>query len=67
MPALTKTVTVLDFIGVDAEGMPIYCALGDETRSHAVAVDPDVWEDMGRPDAITVTIEPGDLLNEAAA
>lgn len=24
----------------------------------------DIWEEMGRPDTITVTIEPGDKLNE---
>lgn len=22
------------------------------------------WEDMGRPEVVTVTVEPGDLLNE---
>ena len=36
--------------------------MGDMQRT--VNVEYDVWVDMGRPDVITVTIEPGDLLNE---
>lgn len=27
----------------------------------------DVWDDMGRPTEITVTVEPGDLLNKGRA
>lgn len=34
--------------------------------AHAVSVDVEVWRDMGEPDVITVTIEPGDRLNEAS-
>lgn len=37
---------------------------GEDARRHIVIVDADVYEDMGRPDTITVTIEPGDRLNE---
>ena len=36
-----------------------------EAPTHAVYVERIVWRDMGEPDTITVTIEPGDLLNEA--
>jgi hypothetical protein len=25
--------------------------------------DVDMWDDLGQPDTITVTVEPGDLLN----
>lgn len=33
----------------------------------ALTVDHDAWEDMGRPSQITVTVQPGDLLNEVRA
>jgi hypothetical protein len=35
----------------------------DDGRFHHVRLDEDVWQDMGRPDTVTVTIEPGDQLN----
>ncbi len=34
-----------------------------DIRRHIVTVDPQVLEDMGNPDTITVTIRPGDRLN----
>ena len=36
---------------------------GDESRGHILSVNREVWDEMGSPEAITVTIEPGDLLN----
>lgn len=29
-----------------------------------LSLDPQVWADMGKPDTVTVTVEPGDLLND---
>ena len=36
-----------------------------EATTHTVYVERVAWRDMGEPDTITATIEPGDLLNEA--
>jgi hypothetical protein len=35
-----------------------------EMRNHILYVDKEVWEQMDTPDEITVTIEPGDKMNE---
>ena len=39
----------------------------DDAGFHAlnprVSIDDEIWADMGHPDTITVTIEPGDRLN----
>lgn len=35
----------------------------DPQRHTTVLLDEEVWQDMDRPEVITVTIEPGDLLN----
>lgn len=35
-----------------------------EARRSLVVIDPDVWTDLGTPSVVTVTVEPGDLLNE---
>lgn len=37
---------------------------GESPRLTRVTLDPDVFDDMGQPDTITVTIEPGDRLND---
>ena len=34
-----------------------------EDVTRALAMDVDDWVDFGRPSTITITIEPGDLLN----
>lgn len=36
----------------------------DVTRDHHFYVDKQVWEDMGRPEIITVSVVPGDALND---
>lgn len=36
-------------------------------RPHELQMAKDVWKDMGSPAKITVTIEPGDKLNEEEA
>lgn len=38
-------------------------AYGDEDDPDYLNLSQEVWEDMGKPTAITVTIQPGDLLN----
>lgn len=37
------------------------------SRHRLVALDTCDWVDMGSPEVVTVTIEPGDMLNEEAA
>jgi hypothetical protein len=38
----------------------------NEMRLHAIGIDRKVWEEMGSPEVITVTFEPGDKLNESS-
>lgn len=35
----------------------------DEVQEHQFFLDRGVWEDMGKPETITVTVEKGDKLN----
>lgn len=37
----------------------------DTSSIRLLALSKDAWEDMGKPNELTVTIVPGDLLNEA--
>lgn len=39
-------------------------AYGDEDDPDYLNISREVWEDMGKPQTLTVTIQPGDLLNE---
>lgn len=59
---LTKTTTILHR---DGDTKTFRQPLEDEPerRGHVLELDPQVDEEMGHPDLITVTIEPGDLLN----
>jgi hypothetical protein len=36
---------------------------GDEADPDFFLMDADKWLDMGKPETITITVEPGDLLN----
>ena len=73
MPQMTKTqqVLVLDetviVVDTDEPLSPVYFQNlhdeGETTRTQLLMQTGD-YEAMGRPDRITVTIEPGDLLNE---
>jgi hypothetical protein len=67
---LSRTVTVLPLSPIaGTDGIPRFAVDGvslggdEDARLTAVELDPDVWVDMGRPGTLTVTIEPGDLLN----
>ena len=66
MKLLTKTKAVLDRAGATPTHVRFAyepdLAAG-EAPTHAVDVERSDWIDMNEPDVITVTIEPGDLLN----
>lgn len=57
---LTKQRLVLEFLWRIDEKV----AYGDEEQRYWY-IDPGAWEDMGKPEKITLTIEPGDRLNDA--
>jgi hypothetical protein len=69
---LSKTRTVLKFdvrtTTVSGSSMKA-TVMFDQTETEGgnavpyLALDQDVWEDMGRPNEITVTVRPGDRLN----
>lgn len=68
---LTKTSAVLDRHDDASTATHVrfsYAAdlAAGEAPTHAVHVERSDWHDMGEPDVITVTIEPGDLLNDEA-
>lgn len=65
MPALSKTKTILQ--RVNLPGPPTFHQGEDAgQRGHFVTLDEEVFADMGQPEVITVTIEPGDLLNDGS-
>ncbi len=49
---------------VDINGVSTYRQAEDWPRGHCLTVDPEAWTDMGEPDEITVTIEPGARLGK---
>lgn len=63
--ALIRTRQILDY-GMEAGGVVHFHTEppeeGEYYRSYML-MDTDDWRDMGEPDKITITIEPGDLLN----
>lgn len=67
---LTQTRSVLH-LAVDAttNTHTVFRYLSDDDGPYQyreVTLDFADWDDMGRPDQITITIEPGDLLNEVS-
>lgn len=36
----------------------------EDMRQHEMYLDKSIWEKMGSPETITVSVEPGDTLNE---
>lgn len=45
---------------------PIFYPLhneGDGARLHHLQLDPIIWDEMGNPDTVTVTVEAGDTMN----
>lgn len=65
MAALVKTTQVLQYEGNLGDNRVRLSRAPDEPGDlpTIVSLDRATWEDLGRPDHITVTIEPGDLLN----
>ena len=62
---LTKTTKVLDFY-TETETELLFAQEADEDEVHGKTLYPlskQDWEDMGRPEQITISIVPGDLLN----
>lgn len=69
MPPLTRTRTPLPMASDrDTNGDVTFQQTPDDegigTIRGAVTIGNDEWRDMGSPSWITVTIEPGDLLND---
>lgn len=58
----TRTRTVMARTVTDTERFAYFQS--DTTALSPIALDWSTYIDMGRPDRITVTIEPGDRLNE---
>lgn len=63
MATLTKTRTVLHRVEGTFSYRPAADA-GETVRDQLVILDSEVWSEMGQPQTITVTVEPGDLLND---
>lgn len=67
MAALTKTTSVLHRIPGPVVGtFELFQSIVDEPgdRVTTTGIDHDVWVELGEPEQITVTVEPGDRLNE---
>lgn len=66
---LVKTRTVMQMRHV-FDGKPCFTNSepedGDTLRYHTLWLDQGVYDDMGCPATITVTIEPGDKLNDGS-
>lgn len=67
---MTKTQTVLSIPegwskGVN-RGQVFFGQEGtdEDTRQHEMYLDRQVWEELGSPTTVTITIEPGDKLND---
>lgn len=64
---LTKTRTVASVLGGSVDSVVFGEQIekrGDSNRNNLFIIDRDVWEDFGEPMSVTITIEPGDLLND---
>ena len=62
---LTKSVHVARLGVVNSHaGAMFVVENADGELDHFMTVDHFAWVDMGRPERITVTVEPGDLLND---
>lgn len=63
---LSRSRSLLDFFG--AEGNVVDYAKKpedmDDTHLRRIRITRALWEELRKPDQITVTIEPGDKLNE---
>lgn len=68
MTTMSKTTAILNFKKSDNIGRAVFECEGDPGdvgRNHYLKVDAEIYEELGSPEVITVSIEPGDLLNAA--
>ena len=64
MSALSQSITLLERYepaGLDS-GCEVFCSR-DSTVVTSVWINRGDWEDMGSPNEVTVTVQPGDRLN----
>lgn len=61
MAALTQSRILMTFMWLVDDKVKF--TYGDDSDPSFFSMSGEVWEDMGQPRTITVTIEPGDLLN----
>ena len=68
MARLNESQTVLDRSDSSDSDEEVYFDKGDDEPSPSnlrdLYIPRQMWEDMGNPDKITVTVVPGDALNE---
>lgn len=63
---LVKTRFVVDLLHEDFEECVTFGSEhdpDDPNRHRIITLDSKVWDELGRPNQITITLEPGDLLN----
>lgn len=63
MGILAKSKQVLDHTGADPDGSQFFADSEVESNCAVLALTLEMWEDFGRPDQVTIVIEPGDRLN----
>ena len=63
MGILTKSKQLLDHVGADRGGSQFFDDSEGEGHCAQLVLTLQMWEDFGRPDKITIVIEPGDKLN----
>jgi hypothetical protein len=60
---LAKSEQVLDHVGASPDGSQSFADPEGENECTELALPLQTWEDFGRPDQVTIVIEPGDKLN----
>ena len=63
MGILAKSKQVLDHGGADYDGSQFFADSEGEGHCAELKLTMQMWEDFGRPDQVTIVIEPGDKLN----
>jgi hypothetical protein len=60
---LAKSEQLLDHTGADPDGSQFFSDPEVENNCAVLGLTLEMWEDFGRPNQITIVIEPGDKLN----
>jgi len=65
---VSKSSSLLDFFGAEGDTVDYAKKLEDMDATHLrrIRITRALWEELRKPDQITVTIEPGDQLNQGA-